>query len=300
MPNRMVVLEKLARLSGALAVFMALLALSPAAQARSDANPVLTVTFTISGQISFTAPDGTPLGTSSGTPTQIPAGYYTVQMNGPGGCSNIPYFDMNGPGVNVAENLLEGELASWQFNTYLAPNSTYTWHNVDAVPPTTFTFTTSSTVVGSLPAQAGPKGLSAADHGTAQSVNIFATSSSTPLRGKLTGVVSAGGKLSLSFDGKSVAKLKPRSRVPSIAVTDKSTSSGFMLVNKGKALSVTGGSFVGTKKLSVKLTTGKWLFAPSLGGKQSYSDRRHLASRLTGSRSALARAACSRRPASRR
>ncbi len=269
MSDRTAPVKNLFRLSGALALIGALLAISPAAQARSEANPVLTVTFTISGQISFTAPDGTPLGTSSGTPTQIPAGYYTVQMNGPGGCSNIPYFDMNGPGVNVAENLLEGELASWQFNTYLAPNSTYTWHNVDAVPPTTFTFTTSSTIVGSQPAQAGPKGLSAANHGTAQSVNIFASTPTTPLRGKLTGAVSAGGKLSLSFNGKSVAKLKAGKYT--IAVTDKSTSSGFMLVNKGKVLSVTGGSFVGTKKLSVRLTTGKWLFAPSLGGKQSYS-----------------------------
>ena len=134
MSNRAAAVKNLFRVSGALALIGALLAISPAAQARSEANPVLTVTFTISGQISFTAPDGTPLGTSSGTPTQIPAGYYTVQMNGPGGCSNIPYFDMNGPGVNVAENLLEGELASDQLNTYLAPNSTYTWHNVDTVP----------------------------------------------------------------------------------------------------------------------------------------------------------------------
>lgn len=259
--------KNLLRLLGTCAVLTALFVVAPGAQARTADNPAIDVQFSISGQIAVSLVDGTPLGTSTGAPTVIPAGYYTLQLIGPGGCANVPYFDLKGPGTSIVDNMDEGELATSSYNLHLLPNSTYTWRNDDVVPSTVYTFTTSSATVGAPPATVGKSGLSASSHGTAQSVNPFRTP--TPVRGKLTGVVNASGKLSIAYNGKSVSSLK--SGIYTIVVTDKSSTKGFMLSGKAKSVSVTGSSFEGTKSRSVTLTAGKWVFAPGLGAKQTFS-----------------------------
>ena len=58
-------------------------AAAPAA-ARSAASPVIFVNFFANGQITVTAADGSSVGTTSGAPTVIPAGYYTFEFSGPG------------------------------------------------------------------------------------------------------------------------------------------------------------------------------------------------------------------------
>ncbi len=55
-------------------VAIGLLALAPVAQGRTSAGNALDVTFTADGVITMTLPDGTPVGTTSGAPTVIPAG----------------------------------------------------------------------------------------------------------------------------------------------------------------------------------------------------------------------------------
>ncbi len=56
-----------------------------------------------------------------------------------------------------------------------------------------------------------------------------------------------------------------------IAVTDKSSTNGFMVEKlKHKAVSVTGMTFVGKHSASVRLTAGKWFVKPHLG-KTTYS-----------------------------
>src|SRR5689334_24829558 len=101
----------------------ALLAVSPAALGRPSANPTIRVQFSLTGTITVTGPTGAPLGTTSGSPTVIPAGYYTVLLLGPGGCANIPYFELHGPGENIINNLTEGELDNDSVNAYFQPNS---------------------------------------------------------------------------------------------------------------------------------------------------------------------------------
>ncbi|HEX4521786.1 MAG TPA: hypothetical protein VH063_19580 [Gaiellaceae bacterium] len=257
------------RLVGTFALLAALFVVAPGAQARTDDNPAINVQFSVSGQIAVSLVDGTPVGTSSGTPTVIPAGYYTLEMIGPGGCANVPYFDLKGPGTSIVDNMDEGEVATSTINLHLLPNSTYTWRNDDVVPSVVYTFTTSGATVGAPPVAVGKSGLSSSDHGTAASVNPFRTTPEAAVRGKLTGLVSAAGRLTISYKGKSVKSLKPGKYT--IVVTDKSSTSGFMLSGKSKSVSVTGGSYVGKKTRAVNLTAGKWVFAPALGGKQAFA-----------------------------
>jgi hypothetical protein len=250
--------------SGAVA---ALLVVAGAAQARSTANPTLRVNFFINGTIAVSLPDGTPVGTASGSPTVIPAGYYTLQLIGPGGCANIPYFELKGPGESIVNNLTEGELDGDAVNAYFQPNSSYTWRNRE-VPGTIYTFQTSAQVLGSPPAQAGPGGLVSSNHDTVSSSDL-AGSAIAPFRGTLTGAVSAAGRLTLAFKGKGVTSLKAGRYT--IAVIDRSASNGFMLQKGTRApLSVTGAVFVGKRSASIRLTVGKWIVAPRLG-KTTYS-----------------------------
>ncbi len=90
-----------------------------------------------------------------------------------------------------------------------------------------------------------------------------------PRRGTLTGAVSAAGRLTVSYKGKSVTHLKPGRYT--IVVTDKSSTNGFMVEKlKYKPVSVSGPAFVGKRSASVKLTAGKWFFKPA-AGKATYS-----------------------------
>jgi hypothetical protein len=250
-----------------LGIVAGLLAVSSAALGRSAANPAIRVQFSLSGTITVTGPSGAPLGTTSGQPTVIPAGYYTILLLGPGGCAVIPYFELRGPGENIANNLTEGELDNDTVNAYFQPNSTYTWRNRSA-PGAVFTFVTSSDVQGTAPPVAGPKGNEAANHTTVKSTD-FVGSDILPQRGTITGSVSAAGRLSLAYQGKSVASLKAGRYT--IAVTDRSSTSGFMVRKvRRAATTVTGRTFVGKKSIKLDLTAGKWTFTP-IDGKQSFT-----------------------------
>ena len=80
------------------------------------------------------APDGTSVGTPSGAPSVIPAGYYTVLITGPMGLpSGLPYFHLSGPAVDLLSNLNEGGVESDTEHVTLQPSSLYTWTD-DALP----------------------------------------------------------------------------------------------------------------------------------------------------------------------
>ena len=122
---------------------LAALVLASAAASRGADGPALDVTFFTDGTISLTLPDGTPVGTTSGAPTVIPAGYYTLLLAGPGGCSELPYFELHGPGENILNDMDLGEMKATA-TAYFQPNSTYTWRD-NGIPGVIYTFTTSST-----------------------------------------------------------------------------------------------------------------------------------------------------------
>ena len=255
------------RLIACTALLSGLLILAPAAQSRRAATPSLVVTFTPSGAVSVALPNGTAVGSTTGTPTVIPAGYYTLVLNGPGECINLPLWELNGPGVNIQDDMLGGETDTHALYANFLPNSTYTWH-IDRNQSIVYTFKASSdSAGGTLPTTSGGTGSSPKNpKPTSQDITGSAV---LPFRGTLTGGVSAAGTLTLAYKGKSVASLKAGKYT--IAVTDKSSSSGFMVQKlKHAVMSVTGLAFVGKHSASVQLTAGRWLFIPR-HGKTAYS-----------------------------
>ena len=246
----------------AVAFVVGLLASASAAQSRVAAPLVLKVDFATNGAITVSLPNGTPVGTTGGTPTTIPAGYYVVEMSGPGGCTAMPHFSLKGPGTQIFDNLNEGESDYVEYNANLAPNSTYVWSS-DAVPGVVHTFVTSSDVVGTAPPKS-PGGLTSSNHTTVNSSDLIG-SRILKFQGTIVGDVTTAGKVTLAFKGKSVANLKAGRYT--VTVADKSSASGVMFQKAGHTAltAVTGPMFVGKRSAEIRLTAGKWLVVPHPG-----------------------------------
>jgi hypothetical protein len=244
------------------AAALAAVLLAPSAGARTAANLSIDVSFFTNGTITVTLPSGSPVGTTAGSPTVIPAGYYAVLESGPGGCTSLPHFVLTGPGENIVDNLTEGEVTNFQYNAYFQPNSTYTWKD-DANPGVVYTFATSGDIQGSAPAVPGHAGIQASTHGTAQSQDVLGSAVATS-RGTLAGAVSASGALTLSFKGKPAATLAAGKYT--LKVTDASKKSGFMLVKAKQKVTVTGMAYVGKRTATVTLTAGRWSLETAPGG----------------------------------
>jgi hypothetical protein len=244
-------------------VTAAILAFAPAAESRTAVTLTLDVNYSYAGDITVTLPSGQPVGVKSGAPTVIPAGYYTVELTQPG-CVDTPAFILQGPGVNILDDLNAGEIVTDAQEANFQPNSTYTWRDGSINPPVVFTFQTSGDVLGTPPppssaATGGPVSSNKESNGSVVGSGL---GQSSKLTGKLAATVSAAGKLNLAYRGKRVRSL-PAGRY-TLTVTDRSPKSGFMLERSGgHALKVTAAGFVGKHSASVKLTAGRWFF---LGG----------------------------------
>src|SRR5262245_46684159 len=238
---------------------------APTGHAARTANLSLSVSFTAAGVVTVTLPDGTPVGSTSGAATVIPAGFYSLNLSGPGECINLPLFQLSGPGVNIQDDMLGGEVERNTLYATFLPNTTYTWR-IDRNALVVHTFRTSSDVVGTQPAPT--PATKPTSSGKLQSEDVVG-SSLLPARGTITGAVSATGRITFAYKGQSVTHLKPGRYT--FIVTDKSSSNGF-LVQKGarRPTTVTGTTFVGKHSVKVSLSAGKWLVLPHTG-KASYS-----------------------------
>jgi hypothetical protein len=238
------------------------LLLVPAAHGRPLASLSLNISFFANGTISVTTPDGTPLGVTSGAPQIIPAGFYTLLFSGPGGCTSLPYFHLTGPGANIVTNMAEGATQKTTNTVDLLPSSTYVWTD-DAFPGVLHSFTTSAVVEGAPPSGA-PSSSGSAGNGKGVSYPDIVGSEIVPFRGTLTAAVTAAGRLSLAFEGKSVTRLE--SGRYTIAVTDRSSSRGFTLQKAKHAMvAITGSAFTGNHSATVHLTAGRWVFGSGAG-----------------------------------
>src|SRR5262249_61664470 len=123
-----------------------------------------------------------------------------------------------------------------QYNASFQPNATYSWHS-DVDTTAVYTFATNGTVVGTPPAVVGPKGLSSDNHGTAQSTNPLG-SNVAAFQGTLNAAVSPAGKVTLTFKGEGVSRLKPGSYT--VKVTDSSASNGLLFQKIKRVVTVTG------------------------------------------------------------
>jgi len=232
---------------------------APRAGARSTANLTLDVTFSSSGTITVTLPDGTPIGSTSGAPTVIPAGYYNLALSGPQGCSESSYFELQGPGQDFSSNMDDGAIATSSYLAYFMPSSTYTWTN-NLFPNAVHTFTTSADIEGTKPISTTitPPGFVKAP-GTAAKDPIGSDAAKTPFRGTLHATVTQNGTLRLTFKGRRVSALLAGNY--DLAVADESRTSGFILQQSLQPpINATGAAFRGKRSLLINLTAGRWQF----------------------------------------
>jgi hypothetical protein len=239
-----------------LVVALLAVALAPGGQAAHSDQLTLKVDFSFTGAITMATPGGAPVGTTSGTPTLIPAGYYSLILEGPGGCTLTPYFMLKGPGVTVTDNMAQGEDQFTEHVVNFQPSSTYTWVNSDN-PNIVYTFQTSSTVVGT---KAPPVVWNGPTNKGKQVNEDVVGSGRLPGRGTLTGTLSSSGAITISFEGKHPATLRTGSYT--FVITDKSPSNGLTLARGAtKPTRLTAAGFVGRHTWKLNLTTGRWIFA---------------------------------------
>lgn len=243
----------------ALGAVLAALVAAPGGAARSTANPVLYINFFANGTIAVQTADGTNVGASSGTPTVIPAGYYTLIFSGPGGCSILPYFHLTGPGIAIDTNMNEGQVTRAPSSVDFQPGSTYTWTD-DALPGVVYTFTTSSQEVGAPPVAAGSAD-TAVTNSPVSSQDVVGSDVVVPYLGTLTGSVSTAGKVSLVYKGKPATSVKQGR----YTVKAAGGNAGFVLKPASIATSILPVSVTGSHAVSVDLTAGKWVLVPRVG-----------------------------------
>jgi hypothetical protein len=231
--------------------------------------PSLYVLFQKDRTFAVSLGDGTSVGTSSAPGTAIPAGTYRVNVDDT--AQAVMQFHLAGPGVELITNMTFGEDAAQTLVETFQPNSTYTFRD-DFQPSLVRFFSTSSTSIssagsgggastGSTPTKSQSGGASPA---TSQDI---VGSRVVPFRGSLHAIVFKGGKLSLSRNGKAVTSLKAGRWT--FAVDDESKTDGFTVKSlRGKPLTVTSATFVGSKSVTLTLRAGRWFLFAS-GGKQT-------------------------------
>ncbi len=242
------------RIMGVTALAVCLGALAPGAGARSSATVyTLDVTFSPTGTIAVTLPDGTPVGTTSGAPTQVPGGYYTLQLSGPGACTQLPLFELKGPGVDIFNDMTAGEVDTMSLNAFLRPSSSYTWKNY-STPGVAYNLVTSSDPVGAAPVAVSPT--ANAPHADASSSSVIG-SGIVAFRGTLAATVAKSGQVTLSYKGKHVTKLVAGRYT--LTVVDGSAATGLSVGHASHGTTtVTGAAFVGKRSTSLDLTQGVW------------------------------------------
>jgi hypothetical protein len=236
---------------GAAAVAAAL-ALLAAGVARAD-PPVLYVAWHPDRSLSAMLVDGTPVGSTSGSGTAIPAGTYKIQIDNSANVDIV--FDLAGPGVKLVDSLSNGEELAAAYTETFQPNSTYTFRD-DNHPSVVWTFQTSTATVGVSSGQTTPT--TTAPTGT-QSSNDVVGSAIPPLRGAVRGTVGARGAVQLTFRGRPLPQLRAgRYR---FTVTDASPDRGLELQRLHlRPQALTGTSFVGTRTVTLDLGPGRWFY----------------------------------------
>lgn len=225
----------------------------------------LTVTFQANHTITVTLPDGTPVGTTSGAPSVIPAGAYTLHLENPYEVSG-PSFDIVGPGVNVVDDMFFGESPSSTHAVIFQPSSSYIWRD-DETPNVVFAFNTSATISGTATSETGSSTSIPSSSSTSKPV-VGSAIKPTTFRGTLVATVTSTGRLALTKTGKSVTTLSAGRYT--FDVQDESTKAGFIVqALRKQAVTLTGASFVGKHAVPVTLNAVQWLFF-SAGGKKNY------------------------------
>ena len=234
--------------------------------------------------ITYTSGGGLEVATGSGTAvtsgTTIPAGSYLVDVSDPD-VDMIPNLTINGPGVSLSTNLGMEVDQPQTFGPYsFATSSTYTVEDTSIGPASLVTFTTSATAPASGGSSGASSGGSSLSSGGAVSIETSSSggsgssshdaassagSSSMTIAGTIKATISAGGKLALTYDRKTLKTLKAGRYT--FTVVNHSKQSG-LFIGKGSsvaaALSRVGAE--GTSSHTVNLSVGTWFYEATLRG----------------------------------
>jgi hypothetical protein len=233
-----------------------------AGAAAADPPPLYVVFHTDHTFFAYLA-NGTPVGTSSGAPSVISAGTYKLILDDTPEANS--QFDLAGPGVKFVTNMSFGEEGSQAVFQTFQPSSTYTFRD-DNHPSLFWTFTTSADIVASSPTTTTTCS-SCTTPGSTTPTDVVG-SQVVPNRGALAATVDTGGRLALTYKGKSVATLKAGRYT--ITVVDRSATRGFTLQElRRQPQPLTTAAMVGKRSRAITLIAGQWLFF-SPGGKKSY------------------------------
>jgi hypothetical protein len=260
-----------ASLVGLTAAVFGLLPAPALAAARHAADyPVLNVTFNSNDTVTVALPNGTPVGSASGSPTTIAPGTYDVQISDPTFVADIQW-DLAGPGVSLVTSCSYGEESSETWVESFAPNAVYTWRD-DNRPAVVYTFAASGPSVGTPGTIQAPSTsavpIASGTNGRSSSSDLVGSQSVQP-RGTVAGTVTPAGAIRLTFKGKPVVSVLAGRYV--FSVTDDSKTAGLTVQEVGRpGITVTTGPFTGMKTLTVVLRAGQWLAYPSFLGKKTY------------------------------
>jgi hypothetical protein len=238
-----------------------------------DTYPAMYVAFQQNHTFAITLADGTPVGTTTGTPMVIPAGSYQLFLNDTSG--SVMQFDLSGPGVSLVTNMTNGEDLAASYVETFQTTAAYTYRDDYQQASPVWTFTTSNATVAAATATAGGSGGGTTPKGTVPQTTttprtiVGSPQAAVPFRGTLLGAVSQAGKLRLTLAGKPVSALKAGEYT--FTVTDRSKRAGFNVqeIRKG-ARTVTSAVFVGTKSLKVDLEAGQWFVYPTFVGTKTF------------------------------
>jgi hypothetical protein len=262
----------LALLAGALAV----------SSAFADTQK-LYVSFLVTGGFKVTLPDGTAIGAASPPGTTIAPGTYELVFDNSNNVKNVN-FQLTGPNVSLQEDMGGGEeTAAGDYVTF-SPSSQYRYHDANNVTSPFFFLQTAagggsvggtgSGLPGSNSTTSGGSTSNATVVGTKVPSSPSSTSSSGTktralYRGMLIGTVNPSGTLTLTVNGKPVTSL--RAGRYTIQVADRSTKGGFTVqAIKKDPSTLTRLAFTGTRKVTLTLFAGQWLYYPSFVGKKTY------------------------------
>jgi hypothetical protein len=215
--------------------------------------------------IGLTFDDGSPVGNQAATPPTIPPGTYTIRAVDDAFSHN---FHLSGPGVDVSTSV--GETGSPTWTVTFQPGSQYRFVCDDHPDFMYGVFNTSGASSGGASGGSSASGSSSAGSGGAAKTGTRSSGSAAGAVATLAGQVNAAGKLTLTYRGRPLAKLKAGRY--KLTVADKAPTRGFVLQQAGRAATtVTGAAFVGTRSLTLTLGAGKWTFSPSAGAKPAGS-----------------------------
>jgi hypothetical protein len=228
--------------------------------------------------VGLTFADGSQVGAPALPGPVIPPGTYQVSITD---SSQVGDFDLAGPGVGFTTPVETREQVTWSVT--FEPCQTYSYRN-DQQSASVEWFQTSASVTSTAscappltPAPAGPTtstpttGSGGGDTTTTSGAappgdGVSALGTPLPaaatVRGTLRGTVSAAGTLGLTLAGKTVSRLAAGHYT--IDTVDHAAHANFTIQKlDGSSVTVSGTSFVGTRKLTIDLSAGTWTFFSS-------------------------------------